>query len=184
MRPDVIRQLLPLLLIGCGGPLPQGASVDSAASSASTPRWVVSPSGVGGVRIGMTVVQLNAALGDSLKPLYEFNDECDYVHPATFPGGMSLMVEQDTIVRIDVDSAGILTPKGVGVGDTEERVMQVYGTAARVSPHHYTGPEGHYVTVIEGPDSAYRTVFETDGKRVLAFRAGRTPAVEYVEGCM
>ncbi|WP_255327297.1 hypothetical protein [Synechocystis sp. PCC 7509] len=31
-------------------------------------------------------------------------------------------------------------------------------------------------------DRFYRLVFETDGKRVLSFRAGKLPEVEYVEG--
>jgi hypothetical protein len=29
----------------------------------------------------------------------------------------------------------------------------------------------------------FRIVFETDGQRVTRFRAGRLPAVQYVEGC-
>ena len=32
-------------------------------------------------------------------------------------------------------------------------------------------------------DSARRLIFETDGQRVVRYRAGITPAVEYVEGC-
>ena len=32
-------------------------------------------------------------------------------------------------------------------------------------------------------DSARRLIFETDGQRVVRYRAGVTPAVEYVEGC-
>ena len=32
-------------------------------------------------------------------------------------------------------------------------------------------------------DRNYRIVFETDGKRVLRFRAGKLPEVEYIEGC-
>jgi hypothetical protein len=28
-----------------------------------------------------------------------------------------------------------------------------------------------------------RIVFETDGKKVVKYRSGRLPAVEYVEGC-
>ena len=31
--------------------------------------------------------------------------------------------------------------------------------------------------------SVARIIFETDGKRVVKYRAGRGPQVEYVEGC-
>ena len=35
--------------------------------------------------------------------------------------------------------------------------------------------------VAVGP--ARRLIFETDGQRVVRYRAGITPAVKYVEGC-
>lgn len=44
---------------------------------------------------------------------------------------------------------------------------------------------GHYLTVTPAAkaDSAYRIIFETDGKKVVHYRAGIRPQVEYVEGC-
>jgi hypothetical protein len=62
-------------------------------------------------------------------------------------------------------------------------VQALYASRVAVSPHKYTG--GHYLTVTPTApgDSAYRMVFETDGRRVTQFRAGVRPAVEYVEGC-
>ncbi|MGQ0538137.1 MAG: hypothetical protein ACT4R6_04255 [Gemmatimonadaceae bacterium] len=50
-------------------------------------------------------------------------------------------------------------------------------------PHKYTGPTGHYVIVQTTGDTLHRLIFETDGSRVVRFRAGRSPAVDYVEGC-
>jgi hypothetical protein len=48
-----------------------------------------------------------------------------------------------------------------------------------------TNTDGHYLTVVptSKADSPYRIIFETDGKRVLNYRAGIRPQVEYVEGC-
>ena len=42
-----------------------------------------------------------------------------------------------------------------------------------------------YLTYVpkDKSDRNYRVVFETDGKRVLGFRAGKLPEVEFVEGC-
>ena len=141
------------------------------------------PDGYGPIRIGWTLAELNAALKQNLKPAYEVNETCDYVTPSGLPPGMALMVESDTIVRIDVDSAGVLTAEGAGVGDEETRVLKLYGNRIAVMPHKYTGPTGHYLIVSFTADSMARIIFETDGKKVLQYRAGRRPAVEYVEGC-
>ncbi len=53
----------------------------------------------------------------------------------------------------------------------------------RDEPHHYEGPEGRYRIVELPGDSLHRIVFETDGRRVTSYRAGRRPAVDHVEGC-
>lgn len=69
------------------------------------------------------------------------------------------------------------------IGDSEERIKSLYPNRVAVSPHKYT--DGHYLTVTpaEKADSAYRIIFETDGKKVVHYRAGVRPQVEYVEGC-
>ena len=82
-----------------------------------------------------------------------------------------------------VRAGGVLTAEGAGVGDTETRVLALYRGRVRVEPHKYMGPEGHYLVVSVVDDSLAAIIFETDGKVVTMFRAGRRPAVEYVEGC-
>jgi hypothetical protein len=44
-------------------------------------------------------------------------------------------------------------------------------------------PAGHYLVITQPGDTVDQIIFETDGKRVLNFHAGRLPAVAYVEGC-
>lgn len=143
---------------------------------------VVDAHGIGPVRIGMTLQELNAALMDTLRPAYEINEECDFVEPKALQGA-ALMILRDSVARVDVDAPGILTKEGAGVGDTEASVLALYGGRARVQPHKYTGPEGHYVIISTPGDSAYRIIFETDGKKVERYRAGRSPGVDYIEGC-
>jgi hypothetical protein len=67
---------------------------------------------------------------------------------------------------------------------TETQVRALYPGRIRTEPHKYTGPEGHYLLCEprEASDSSYRLIFETDGQRVLNYRAGLRPAVQYVEG--
>ena len=93
------------------------------------------------------------------------------------------MIEGGRVVRLDVNSGSVPTAEGIRVGDTEDRVKSTYGNRVTVTPHTYTA--GHYLTVRTSAqsDSAYRIVFETDGRVVTKYRVGTVPSVEYVEGC-
>jgi hypothetical protein len=93
------------------------------------------------------------------------------------------MFVDGTLARVQVDTSTASTAAGVGVGDSEPRVRQVYGARVRTMPHKYT--DGHYLVVPRGTgqDSVFRLVFETDGRRVTRLRGGRFPEVEWVEGC-
>ncbi len=152
---------------------------DSAASS----RWVVSPKGYGPVVAGMPLAALSSALGEPLRATNEAGSGCGYVRPAALPKDVLVMVVNDTVARVDVRARTVLTGEGVGVGDTEAKVLERYAGRVRTTPHKYTGPTGHYLTVSAPPDSTHLIVFETDGRAVVNYRAGRRPAVELVEGC-
>ena len=171
-----------VVLAGCSSPRNDARQEPDTASVASR-TLTVTPEGVGPVRVGSTLAELNAALGEQLKPAYDVNPECDYVDPAALPPGIAIMVERDTIMRVDVDTAGIVTPEGAGVGDTEAKVLELYKGRVQVQPHKYTGPVGHYLRVTWPTDTMHLLIFETDGEKVVSYRAGIRPAVEYVEGC-
>jgi hypothetical protein len=164
-------------------------AVDSAASPPETPEppradtWTVDAQGIGRVRTGITVAALGEALGATITPVYDFNPSCTHVTPAGLPPGVSLMIVDDTVARIEVKAAEVRTTEGAGVGDTESAVVALYAGRVEVQPHKYTGPEGHYVVVTPPGDTLHRIIFETDGQKVLRYRAGRVPAVHYVEGC-
>ena len=145
--------------------------------------WVVSPRSAGPVRTGMTVAEASKALGADLKPTYDVSDICDMLDVPGGPTDLSLMVVSDTIVRFDVsDTLTATALTGLRVGSSEAQVLAAYPGKVRVEPHEYAGPDGHYLVV--GSDSLEALVFETDGKRVTRYRAGRKPAVEWVEGCL
>jgi hypothetical protein len=85
---------------------------------------------------------------------------------------------------VDVGSSGVRTAAGAEVGMREADIRARYPVGLRAQPHKYD-PKGRYL-VLQGTmpaDSARRLIFETDGQRVVRYRAGITPAVEYVEGC-
>jgi hypothetical protein len=157
-------------------PAPAGDPADPA-------RWALRADGVGPVRVGMTVAEANDALGGGLDRTSGL-EACDYVRPKAGPAGVSLMVENGRVVRVDVrDSARVSTSAGVLPGESEARVREAY-PGVRVQPHKYDD-RGHYMVVIPGApaDTLHRLVFETDGTKVTSMRGGLFPAVEYVEGC-
>lgn len=94
-----------------------------------------------------------------------------------------LMVVNDTVVRVEVDSLPVATTWGDRVGDSESDVLRRHVGRVQVQPHKYTGPEGHYLIVTAPDDTLHRLVFETDGQRVTMYRAGLRPYVDWVEGC-
>lgn len=184
----LIRTGLALLVCAACGGAPR-ETADTATSKqptpATSPTWAVRPDSFGPVPLGVPITQAAAALGDSTLGATT-TGECGVMRPLTLPAGTSLMYIREgttlTIERADVDTTGILTAEGVGVGDTEARVREVYGDRARVEPHKYV-PQGHNLVVTSPSDTMHRIVFETDGQRVVKYHAGRRPTVDLVERC-
>src|SRR5690349_11914118 len=59
--------------------------------------------GFGAARFGMTREQFTAAGGGEI-PAAPGGEACRVVHPASFPAGVRVMLVNDTIARVDVDS--------------------------------------------------------------------------------
>jgi hypothetical protein len=166
-----------------GIPSDSAAVVDAARTDTAdiSQEWVVRPTAVGPVDIGMTLIELAAHMRAG-SDTANINDNCDYVTLAGAPDSVLFMVEQRRLVRVDVIGGGTATAEGARVGDDASRIMELYPQARR-TPHKYTN--GFYLTVLPGAprDTLHRYVFETDGQRVTRYRAGIFPPVEYVEGC-
>ena len=145
--------------------------------------WRITSAGFGPVKIGMSVAEASKALG--MKLIAEGpvdNPECHYLRPGPAIDGLWFMVSNDRVVRIEVNAPGIKTKSGLGVGDSEAHIKEVLGSAVEVTPHKYVAPNGNYLTLwTSNRKAAVR--FETLQGKVTSFYAGRTPEVEYVEGC-
>ena len=181
--------VLLVLLVACTVERRRDADVAIGDSTRrSLAAWTVRPDSVGPIPLGASLAQAVVALGDSIKVDLSGPDGCVQVAVPSMPAGTSLMALRDStgivrIERVDIDTSGVLTAEGAGVGDAEPRVVELYRGRVSVQPHKYTGPQGHYVIVTSPRDTMFQVVFETDGRRVLNYRAGRRPAVEFVEGC-
>jgi hypothetical protein len=131
----------------------------------------------------MTVEEASKAYGSplgSVVPIHDDERSCYYVSPRDAVGRVSFMIVDERVARVDIDDPGPVTAAGVGVGSLESEVRLAYGDRVKVSPHKYTGPQGHYLTVEQGD---FAIIFETDGTGVTTFRAGKRPEVGWVERC-
>jgi hypothetical protein len=143
--------------------------------------WVVREDGVGPVKIGMSLSQLDAVLHERfLMPPNKNDQGCFYANPKLHPY-ISFMIENGHLVRIDVESPGVSTSTGIRVGDWESHVQQVYGSRVKVEAHKYVDT-GHYLTV-RSSSGHYGIRFETDQGKITSFYAGTFEAIQYVEGC-
>lgn len=148
-------------------------------------RWTVDERGLGPLRAGLALPQAGQVLwGAIVIAEGEEANLCGYADWPTAPAGVFVLFEGGVITRIEVDSASVATTAGARVGDTEARIDSLYAGRVERQMHPYT--DGRYLIVRApvGADAAdYRLVFETDGRRVTRYRAGRYPAVTYAEAC-
>jgi hypothetical protein len=157
---------------------PNGAAHDSVSEVP------LNQDGLGPIQIGMTLA--DAVNMGILNENPNLKKDCDFVYPAIgagVPDNVGVMVVKGKIARIDVDTGSVTTEDGAKIGDTEEKLKSIYNGDLQVEPHKYV-PGGHYMIVMGDSASAGKAiVFETNGKTVTNFRAGRLPEVKWVEGC-
>lgn len=150
----------------------------------------VAVDGIGPIGVGMTLKEASAAAGLALvdggvNAGDEGNAECFYYEPENGPVGVSFMVINNRIARVDIDNPRVTTISGAKIGDSSDRIQGLYPELIEVGNHKYV-PEGKYLTLVPKlpQNQNYRLIFETDASdRVTRFRAGKLPEIEYVEGC-
>jgi len=148
-------------------------------SSQASRSWVLRQDGIGPVKVGMNLAQLNAVLHEKFT-LPEDKDEQDcFIDGPTAHPQVSFMILKGRLARIEVNGPGVPTENGIQVGNSEERARQVYGSSLKVKQHAYTGPQGHYLT-IRSADGRYGIRFETDNGKITTFYGGRFDAIQYI----
>lgn len=159
---------------------PPSAPTPSSEDNRSAGDWQVTYAGIGSIKAGMGIDELRIVSRNQYT-IPDKLDECAYVRPASGHKGVALMIVKGEVARVDITEGATATLDGAKIGDTEDRIKELYPNRVKVMPHKYTS--GHYLVVSPPGTSNNRIVFETDGSKVLRYRAGREPEVEYVEGC-
>lgn len=186
--PRVLLALVGLVAMSCA---PSKSPVaDSARFAGATGvlepernRWTVSAKGIGPLQFGMTAAAMAQVLNDSTLAGVDARASCTYVHPQRVPRGAALMMSKGVFVRVDVDSAGVLTETGIGIGDSEVAVLVMNSGRATIASNKYSGPLAHNLVVTSATDPDNLMIFETDGRSIQHFRAGTRAAVELAARC-
>ena len=156
-------------------PAPAAPSTDEPAAA----EWQVTSSGIGSLKAGMSLDEAKIVMRNDIVVPAKL-EECAMLTVKNAPGKVLVMVEKGVVTRIDVTSGTIATIEGAKIGDTEAQIKSLY-PGVQTQPHKYT--DGHYLVVTPKSGGNNRIVFETDGNKVLRYRSGQLPSVEYVEGC-
>lgn len=147
--------------------------------AASNFNWELSFNGLGPIKIGMTLQEAEKVSDIKLNS-NEQNNECFIAKPEGFKG-LSFMVVDGRIARVDVSSDEFATGKGTRVGDSEAMLKESYKETLKTEPHKYI-ENGHYFT-LENQEDHTAIQFDTDGSKIISIHSGGADAVYLVEGC-
>ncbi len=137
-------------------------------------------SGVGPIRVGMTLKELRAAIGESLAADEPDEYGCSYALPNEGCNDVLILLTDGVVRLISIFTPEYSTVSGARVGDTEKHVQDIYHDRLVVTAHSYV--DGHYLT-LTSHDGKYALVFETADGVITSYRIGRYPEVGYIEGC-
>lgn len=147
---------------------------------------VVTLRALGPVRIGMTVDEAAGEAGVELRRDFgrQSTSACYYVTAGAALRGVLIMVVDDLIARIEVDSPStIATRSGVRVGTPVDDLRQVYSN--NIQQANDAVAEGEALAFVPNDDfdAGYRIYFEIEDGQVARYRLGTKPAVDYLAGC-
>ena len=152
-----------------------GVATLDAASSVSTV-------GIDQIMFGMTVHDAQVAAGSRFTPVTPIGN-CYLVTPDDGQAGLTFWVVAGTVERVDVDTRTITTRSGAGIGNTEDRIREMFGERIHTTPL----PDGSGNLLAYVPkdvaDATYRVMFLTNGVQVIRLWAGRLPWAEELGGC-
>lgn len=136
-------------------------------------RLTITPTSLGGVRVGMTLAEAQAAAGAAFDAAGD-----GYSYPSTLPAGYPhLYVGRDPVDCVGAEGAStaqaVATPEGFRLGDSVRALLAVYGSRARYVPAPTGGGMTDYAEYIVA-EAGGNLVFMVDpaGQRVTGIAGG------------
>ncbi|MGA0601876.1 hypothetical protein ACO2Q3_14305 [Caulobacter sp. KR2-114] len=157
------------------------AATSATSAPPAAPAWVITPDGLGPLKIGMTPKQAQAALGRKVTTDNSFDASC---RPYEVEGleSLSLLFMDGKLDSIDFsEGATWKTAGGVKVGDTDAAIRKAYGAAAHKTRSAYEDPPAAYYTV-RGP-GPHGIKFTTDSSRKITNIDAGGDSIGFIEGC-
>lgn len=155
-----------------------GAALIGSAAAAAQSRPVLTPDGLGPVRIGMSEAEAVRRFGmvstvvDGDCHHIEFPDRPFLSGIARAGRLASLLVFENPRVRTD---------RGLRIGSSEAAVRRAYGDALKVEPNAYEDPPAHYLTHWARPGRG--VMYETDPKGVVTALHAGDETIGWTDGC-
>ena len=147
---------------------------------------VVTLRAVGPIRIGMTVDEASAEAGVTLRRDFgrQASGGCYYVTPGAAMHGVSIMVIDDLIARVEIDSpSDIATRSGVRIGTAASNLREVYPNNIQNANDAVLDGEAMAFVPNDDFDADFRIYFEIENGQIARYRVGVKPAIDYLRGC-
>lgn len=144
-------------------------------------RSSLSTVGLDEVTFGLTVSQAEQASATEMAPCEPVSD-CYRVTPVDAPEGISFLVTDGTIERVDIVAGPIETPSGIGIGATRADLEAAYGDQLEFEALDDRTTDAVFVPVDEN-DAEFRVAFTMVDDAVTTMRAGRLPMVLEADPC-
>ena len=141
----------------------------------------ISTVGLGEVTFGMTVAQAQVAAGTDLINCAPASD-CYRVTPARGPEGISFLVTESTIERVDIVAGPLTTRSGIGIGSPEDDIINLFGDQIETQVNDDSSVDLIFVPQDES-DAEFRVIFTIRDGVVETFRSGRIPQVTVQNPC-
>ncbi|MEO0492789.1 MAG: hypothetical protein AAF081_05165 [Actinomycetota bacterium] len=141
----------------------------------------ISTVGLGEVTFGMTVAQAEVAAGTDLINCAP-TSACYRVTPARGPEGISFLVTESTIERVDIVSGPLTTRSGIGIGSPEDDIINLFGDQIEILVNDDSSVDLIFVPQDES-DAEFRVIFTIRDGVVETFRSGRVPQVTVQDPC-
>ncbi|TAL04468.1 MAG: hypothetical protein EPO08_01265 [Rhodospirillaceae bacterium] len=153
--------------------------------------------GLGPVRIGMTVAQAEAALGTTLSSIYPDMPKTCWSGRRVdgIDGAISYLIEDGKIVRIDInDSAwpkpervvpSVSTEQGIRIDSFTDDVKKAYGSRLIIKfhPQGDEGDENYLFMKVFSDDKKRGLLFEIWEGKIKSFHVGTTETFDAEEPC-
>lgn len=157
---------------------------------------LISDHGLGAIKIGMTVEQVERAADQRLEPIERavFGDSCwvtRFVNSNDKVGSLFYFVfgfRRLTVIGIENGNAiakNLRTTEGIGFGSTLADIKRAYGPKLKIypAPDFDDSDPYRWVEAINS-DKSRTIIFQTDHDKVVGIRLGVKRSVESIEDCL